>query len=172
MPLPNHENTMKKPTPLQTLLGATSILAGDVRDIGWELVTGQVEDETDERATCPECGKPHHPTYHEDEICDKCADEMCEQVPCEILGCGKTASNAQMRTFRLGDAPLKCCPECWDAMELPRDLHDTREDACPPAHTGYACDYARGKRDKPCEICPLERRNLTPEESEFLGHNS
>lgn len=138
----------------------------------WELVTGQADDETEDRATCPECGELHHPSYHEDEICDKCADKMCEQVPCEILGCDKMASEAQMRTFRLGDAPVKCCPECWDAMELPRDLHDTRQDACPPAETGYACDYARQKREKPCEICPLERRNLTPEEAQCLfGHN-
>ena len=77
---------MKKLTPLQTLLGAAAILAGD----GW-------------------------------------VDELCEQVPCEILGCDKTASEAQMRTFRLGNAPVKCCPECWDAMEIPRDCRDTAD---------------------------------------------
>lgn len=27
---------------------------------------------------------------------------------------------------------------------------------CPPADTGYACDYARHKRDVPCGICPLK----------------
>lgn len=58
---------------------------------------------------------------------DGWVDELCEQVPCEILGCGKTASEAQMRTFRLGDAPVKCCPECWDAMEIPRDCRDTAD---------------------------------------------
>lgn len=42
---------------------------------------------------------------------------------------------------------------------------------CPPAETGYACGYVRGVREKPCEICPLEGRKLTAEESEFLGQN-
>jgi hypothetical protein len=41
-------------------------------------------------------------------------------------------------------------------------------DECPPAGTGYACDYARHKRDAPCDICPLKGRNLTVEESESL----
>lgn len=39
---------------------------------------------------------------------------------------------------------------------------------CPPAKTGYACDYARHKRDAPCGICPLKGRTLTAEESESL----
>jgi hypothetical protein len=53
--------------------------------------------------------------------------ELIHQVPCEILGCGKQASEAQMRIFRLGGAPVKCCPECWDAMEIPRDCRDTAD---------------------------------------------
>ncbi len=40
---------------------------------------------------------------------------------------------------------------------------------CPPAETGYACDFARGKRNNPCGICPLKGRNLTIEEREFLS---
>ena len=70
------------------------------------------------------------PTDHEIQVPrrgDSWVDELCTQVPCEILGCGKTASEAQMRTFRLGDAPVKCCPECWDAMEIPRDCRDTAD---------------------------------------------
>jgi hypothetical protein len=27
---------------------------------------------------------------------------------------------------------------------------------CPPADTGYACDYYQNKRDAPCGICPLK----------------
>ncbi len=60
----------------------------------------------------------------------------------------------------------------FDAYVVRDALAKFAPNDCPPAETGYACDYARGKREQPCKICPMEGRNLTPEESEFLGHNT
>jgi hypothetical protein len=43
---------------------------------------------------------------------------------------------------------------------------------CPPANTGYACDYARHKREEPCGICPLKGKNLTDDECTALRMSS
>jgi hypothetical protein len=46
-------------------------------------------------------------------------------------------------------------------------------DECPPEETGYCCDYAQGKRNQPCNICPLKGRNLTDSEREMIfRHNA
>ena len=46
---------------------------------------------------------------------------------CEILGCGQFFPASKMRTCRIGGEPLRCCDQCWSAMELPDDCRDTDE---------------------------------------------
>jgi len=52
-------------------------------------------------------------------------DRASDKAKCQILGCGRFSVAAEMRIYRIGGQPFRCCDQCWVAMELPDDCRDT-----------------------------------------------